>query len=85
MVRFNVSFFLKHRDTPENNSDLPFDFTKENYAVIFEIKFFYFRRKQFLPNDFLLKRIESILSLYPEGHKAAAVIPLLDLAQRQYG
>lgn len=31
------------------------------------------------------KRIEGIMSLYPEGHKAAAVIPLLDLAQRQYG
>ena len=32
-----------------------------------------------------LKRIESILSIYPEGHKAAAVIPVLDLAQRQHG
>jgi NADH dehydrogenase (ubiquinone) flavoprotein 2 len=32
-----------------------------------------------------LKRIDAILSLYPEGHKAAAVIPLLDLAQRQHG
>jgi len=30
-------FFIlgKHRDTPENNADLPFDFTKENYAVSF--------------------------------------------------
>lgn len=51
-----------HRDTPENNPDIPFDFTPENY-----------------------KRIESILTLYPEGHKVAAMIPLLDLAQRQYG
>ena len=25
------------------------------------------------------------MSLYPEGHKSAAVIPLLDLAQRQHG
>ena len=25
------------------------------------------------------------MSIYPEGHKAAAVIPLLDLAQRQIG
>lgn len=25
------------------------------------------------------------MSLYPEGHKAAALIPLLDLAQRQQG
>ena len=29
------------------------------------------------------KRVESILAMYPEGHKAAAVIPVLDLAQRQ--
>lgn len=31
-----------------------------------------------------LKRIEAILSNYPEAHKAAAVIPVLDLAQRQH-
>ncbi|KAK4876831.1 hypothetical protein RN001_009337 [Aquatica leii] len=31
------------------------------------------------------KRIEAILSIYPDGHKRAAMIPLLDLAQRQYG
>jgi len=51
-----------HRDSPDNNPDTPFDFTKENY-----------------------ERIEAILSLYPDGHKAAAVIPMLDLAQRQNG
>lgn len=34
---------------------------------------------------FEIKRVEAILSLYPEGHKTAAVIPLLDLAQRQHG
>ncbi|GAB1600844.1 NADH dehydrogenase [ubiquinone] flavoprotein 2, mitochondrial-like [Argonauta hians] len=32
-----------------------------------------------------LKRAEAIISNYPEDHKAAAVIPLLDLAQRQHG
>ena len=31
------------------------------------------------------KRIESILKIYPEGHKRGAMIPLLDLAQRQHG
>lgn len=31
------------------------------------------------------KRANTIMSIYPEGHKAAAVIPLLDLAQRQIG
>ena len=30
-------------------------------------------------------RADAILSIYPEGHKRAAVIPLLDLAQRQNG
>lgn len=50
-----------HRDTRENNPDVKFDFTPENY-----------------------KRVEAILSMYPEGHKAAATIPLLDLAQRQH-
>jgi len=30
-----------------------------------------------------LKRSEVIIANYPEGHEAAAVIPLLDLAQRQ--
>ncbi|KAL6051216.1 hypothetical protein STEG23_005904 [Scotinomys teguina] len=31
------------------------------------------------------KRIEAIVKNYPEGHKAAAVLPVLDLAQRQNG
>ncbi|XP_055388177.1 NADH dehydrogenase [ubiquinone] flavoprotein 2, mitochondrial [Condylostylus longicornis] len=31
------------------------------------------------------KRVEAILSIYPEGHKRGAMIPLLDLAQRQHG
>merc|ERR1711974_174208 len=30
-------------------------------------------------------RANAIMSIYPEGHKRAAVIPLLDLAQRQHG
>jgi len=51
-----------HRDTAENNSKTPFDFTKDNYS-----------------------RVDAILSLYPDGHKAAALIPMLDLAQRQQG
>merc|ERR1712080_210393 len=51
-----------HRDTPENNADTPFVFTKENKA-----------------------RADAILAIYPDGHKRAAVIPLLDLAQRQNG
>ena len=30
------------------------------------------------------KRIEAIVKNYPEGHKAAAVLPVLDLTQRQW-
>jgi len=32
-----------------------------------------------------LQRADAILAIYPEGHKRAAMIPLLDLAQRQHG
>lgn len=31
------------------------------------------------------KRIEGIITMYPKGFQAAAVIPVLDLAQRQHG
>ncbi|KAG7055049.1 NADH-ubiquinone oxidoreductase 24 kDa subunit [Colletotrichum abscissum] len=52
----------QHRDSPKNNADVPFKFTKENEAVIDEI----------------LKR-------YPPQYKKAAVMPILDLGQRQHG
>jgi len=32
-----------------------------------------------------LKRVEAIISNYPKGFEAAAVMPVLDLAQRQHG
>lgn len=51
-----------HRDSPEDNPDVKFEFTPENK-----------------------KRVDAILAIYPDGHKRAAMIPLLDLAQRQYG
>jgi len=38
---------------------------------------------EFTPEN--MKRAEAIMSIYPEGHRKAAVIPLLDLAQRQNG
>lgn len=34
---------------------------------------------------FLSQRVQDIISNYPIGHEAAAVIPVLDLAQRQEG
>jgi NADH dehydrogenase (ubiquinone) flavoprotein 2 len=51
-----------HKDTPENNPNIKFEFNEENK-----------------------KRAEVIMKNYPEGHTRAAVIPLLDLAQRQAG
>lgn len=36
-------------------------------------------------HNFCLQRIEAIISMYPDGHKQAATIPVLDLAQRQHG
>lgn len=33
----------------------------------------------------ILQRAEAIVEIYPKGYQAAAVIPLLDLAQRQHG
>ena len=44
-------------------------------------------RKILISNDyyFQMKRAKAIMNIYPEGHKRAAVIPLLDLAQRQAG
>jgi len=38
---------------------------------------------EFTPEN--MKRVEAILGNYPEGHKRAGVIPILDLAQRQNG
>ncbi|KAI1389778.1 thioredoxin-like [2Fe-2S] ferredoxin-domain-containing protein [Hypoxylon trugodes] len=51
-----------HRNTPDNNPDLPFKFSAQNEEVIAQI----------------LKR-------YPPQYKKAAVMPLLDLGQRQHG
>ncbi|KAI5858170.1 thioredoxin-like [2Fe-2S] ferredoxin-domain-containing protein [Durotheca rogersii] len=51
-----------HRNTPDNNPDIPFKFSAKNETLIAEI----------------LKR-------YPPQYKKAAVMPLLDLGQRQHG
>ncbi|KXJ91037.1 thioredoxin-like [2Fe-2S] ferredoxin-domain-containing protein [Microdochium bolleyi] len=53
---------MVHRDTPENNADIPFKFNAQNEKLIAEI----------------LKR-------YPPQYKKAAVMPILDLGQRQHG
>ncbi|ROV96324.1 hypothetical protein VMCG_07665 [Cytospora schulzeri] len=53
---------MVHRNTADNNPNVPFKFTPQNEAVIAEI----------------LKR-------YPPQYKKAAVMPLLDLGQRQHG
>ncbi|KAK7208244.1 subunit NUHM of NADH:Ubiquinone oxidoreductase [Myxozyma melibiosi] len=51
-----------HRDTPENNQSIPFEFTPENQELA-----------------------KSIIAKYPSQYKKAAVMPLLDLGQRQLG
>ncbi|KAI9470696.1 MAG: thioredoxin-like [2Fe-2S] ferredoxin-domain-containing protein [Benjaminiella poitrasii] len=51
-----------HRDTPENNPNIPFEFNEDNK-----------------------KRMKEILKKYPEQYKKAAIMPLLDLGQRQHG
>lgn len=38
---------------------------------------------EFSPEN--MKRIEAILAQFPDGHKRAGLIPILDLAQRQHG
>ena len=53
---------LKHRNTPDNNPNIPFKFNNTNLALI-----------------------EEIVSRYPSQYKKAAVMPLLDLGQRQLG
>ncbi|KAF4124324.1 NADH dehydrogenase (ubiquinone) flavoprotein 2 [Geosmithia morbida] len=52
----------QHRNTKDNNPDIPFKFNAKNEAIIAEI----------------MKR-------YPPQYKKAAVMPLLDLGQRQHG
>ncbi|ORZ22427.1 thioredoxin-like [2Fe-2S] ferredoxin-domain-containing protein [Absidia repens] len=51
-----------HRDTPENNPNLKFEFNKENQ-----------------------QRVQEVLKKYPPQYKKAAIMPLLDLGQRQFG
>ena len=53
---------MKHRNTPDNNPNIPFKFNDTNLALI-----------------------EEIVSRYPSQYKKAAVMPLLDLGQRQLG
>ncbi|CAB3368899.1 Hypothetical predicted protein [Cloeon dipterum] len=60
-VQRHDSLFV-HRDSPEDNPDIPFEFNAENK-----------------------KRAEAIIAIYPDGHTRGAMIPLLDLAQRQNG
>ncbi|QIW96547.1 hypothetical protein AMS68_002065 [Peltaster fructicola] len=51
-----------HRNTPDNNPDIPFQFNATNE-----------------------KLIKEVLARYPSQYKKAAVMPLLDLGQRQHG
>ncbi|MCJ1281877.1 hypothetical protein MMC26_001200 [Xylographa opegraphella] len=61
-ARVASSALQVHRNTPDNNPSIPFEFNAINKQLIDEI----------------LKR-------YPPQYKKAAVMPLLDLGQRQHG
>ncbi|CAG8680363.1 15144_t:CDS:2 [Dentiscutata erythropus] len=61
-MKMRIIIAVVHRDTPENNPSIPFEFTADN-----------------------LKRAQEIIKRYPPQYKKAAVIPLLDLGQRQLG
>ncbi|GME77433.1 unnamed protein product [Ambrosiozyma monospora] len=60
-VRFSHIISV-HKNTKENNPDIPFEFNAEN-----------------------LKKAEIILKKYPPQYKKGAIMPLLDLGQRQAG
>lgn len=51
-----------HRNTPDNNPSLPFEFTPENQ-----------------------ERAREVIAKYPSQYKKGAVMPLLDIGQRQLG
>lgn len=60
-LNYSDALFV-HRDTEQDNPNIPFEFNDENK-----------------------KRIQALLKIYPEGHKRGAMIPMLDIAQRQHG
>ncbi|PGH06831.1 hypothetical protein AJ80_08104 [Polytolypa hystricis UAMH7299] len=51
-----------HRNSPENNPNIPFKFSAQNLQIV-----------------------DEILARYPPQYKKAAVMPILDLGQRQHG
>ncbi|KAF4591701.1 NADH-ubiquinone oxidoreductase 24 kDa subunit, mitochondrial [Ophiocordyceps camponoti-floridani] len=59
---FATAILQVHRNSPDNNPDIPFKFNAQNEKIMAEI----------------IKR-------YPPQYKKAAVMPLLDLGQRQHG
>ncbi|KAK6461053.1 thioredoxin-like [2Fe-2S] ferredoxin-domain-containing protein [Scheffersomyces coipomensis] len=58
----NSAIISVHRDTTEDNQNMPFEFNSEN-----------------------LKRAKEIIAKYPPQYQKGAVMPLLDLGQRQLG
>lgn len=83
--RFLSDALFVHRDTDVDAKTFEFDATNKrvcfnsNCEIILIFHIYFKTRLQ------TLKRAEAILKNYPIEFRAAAVIPLLDLAQRQYG
>ena len=65
----------QHRDSPENNPNIPFSFSAENMKRVDQIIRYSLKGRTVLLTS----------SKYPPQYKKAAVIPLLDLGQRQLG
>jgi len=70
---FQVRNFSKSSAVLSNNLFVHRDTPENNADTPFD----------FTPEN--VERAKAIMNIYPEGHKRAAVIPLLDLAQRQAG
>ena len=89
---FQIVVDLQHKDTPDNNADTFFDFTPENFK---RVNIACFCRLLIVIVNFILlvcsvkfcecDKVEMIVNRYPKNYRQAAIIPLLDLAQRQYG
>uniref|UniRef100_A0A7R9CE54 NADH dehydrogenase [ubiquinone] flavoprotein 2, mitochondrial n=1 Tax=Timema cristinae TaxID=61476 RepID=A0A7R9CE54_TIMCR len=73
LLRCNYRCFQTSSSSLSENLFVHRDSTEDNPDIVFDF------------TEANKKRAQAIISIYPEGHERAAVIPLLDLAQRQHG
>lgn len=91
-----VAGAVQHKHEPDNNWETPFDFTDENYEKVKWLEIAIYKtlcqsRRQI---DTSFKHLHAdafhvhaqaaeLLANYPINYKASAMIPILDLAQKQ--